>query len=240
MSTAMVFKRYELKYFLTTKQYNELKLAMDNHMKMDMYGRHTINNIYFDTPDFLLIRRSIEKPCYKEKLRVRCYGKFTPDSTVFVEMKKKFDGVVYKRRLILPQNEAFDFLIDSKPLEKQTQIAKELSYFMEHYETLAPAIVLSYDREAYFGLENPDFRMTFDHDIRINTSDIHFGTDSEFTRILSDDVVLLEVKTGMGIPLWLSDFFSAHHIYKTSFSKYGTSYQKFLLPKLKEAHFHVA
>ncbi len=234
------FKRYELKYLLTEDQYRSLQQVMDAHMKMDAYGKNTIRNIYFDAPDFLLIRRSLEKPMYKEKLRVRSYGNFTEKSAVFVEMKKKYDGVVYKRRLTLSQNEAFGFLVDRTPLEEETQIAKELAYFMEHYASLEPAIALHYEREAYFGLENKDFRMTFDHDIRINLDNVSLGNEGVFTPILNPNMVLLEVKTGMGIPAWLLQFFSENKIYKTSFSKYGTAYQKFVLPKMKGGNTYVA
>lgn len=234
------FKRYELKYLLTEDQYRGLQQVMDAHMQMDQYGKNTIRNIYFDTPDFLLIRRSLEKPMYKEKLRVRSYGNFTDKSAVFVEMKKKYDGVVYKRRLTLSQKEAFGFLVDHTPLEEETQIAKELAYFMEHYASLEPAIALHYEREAYFGLEDKDFRMTFDHDIRINLDNVSLGNEGVFTPILNPNMVLLEVKTGMGIPAWLLHFFSENKIYKTSFSKYGTAYQKFVLPKMKGANTYVA
>ncbi|WP_317855826.1 polyphosphate polymerase domain-containing protein [Chakrabartyella piscis] len=240
MSTTMVFKRYELKYLLTEDQYRELQQVMAEHMQIDEYGKNTIRNIYFDTPDFLLIRRSIERPCYKEKLRVRSYGNFNENSNVFVEMKKKYEGVVYKRRLTLSQKEAFGFLVDHTPLAEETQIAKELAYFMEHYGSLQPAIALHYEREAYFGLEDHDFRMTFDQDIRINTDNISLGNKGVFTPILNPNMVLLEVKTGMGIPAWLLSFFSEHKIYKTSFSKYGTAYQKFVLPKMKGGSHNVA
>lgn len=240
MSTTMVFKRYELKYLLTEEQYRMLQEAMAAHMQIDEYGKNTIRNIYFDTPDYLLIRRSLEKPLYKEKLRVRSYGDFTDRSSVFVEMKKKYEGVVYKRRLTLSQKEAFGFLVDHTPLEEETQIAKELFYFMERYGSLQPAMALHYEREAYYGLEDGDFRMTFDHDIRINTENVSLGNEGVFTPILNPNMVLLEVKTGMGIPAWLLTFFSENKIYKTSFSKYGTAYQKFVLPKVKGGHNYVA
>lgn len=235
-----VFKRYEIKYFLTNEQYKNLKNIMQEHMEMDEYGLNTINNIYFDTPDYRLIRKSIEKPCYKEKLRVRSYGKLTKKTKVFVEMKKKYNGVVYKRRLTLPQDEAFDFLLEGKPLEEQCQIAKELSYFMKLYGNLEPAIALVYDREAFFGKVDEDFRITFDHNVRVKLENIDLSDNGEFKKVLDEDLVLLEVKTSMGMPAWLLEFFSANHIYKTSFSKYGTAYKKFLLPKLTGGVDHVA
>ena len=240
MSANNVFKRYELKYMLTQQDYKALRKAMAQHMEMDGYGKHAIHNIYFDTPDFLLIRRSLEKPCYKEKLRVRSYGAYTKDAPVFVEMKKKYQGVVYKRRLNLSQEEAFDFLLEGAPLEETTQIGKELAYFIKHYQNLQPAMALHYEREAFFGRTDADFRMTFDHSIRMSTQQVTLDPSAPCTPLLNDDSVLLEVKMAQGMPLWLTEFFSANHIYKTSFSKYGTAYQKHRLPQRKGEKSHVA
>lgn len=228
MTTQTVFKRYELKYMLTTAQYERLKTTVESFMELDQFGRHTIRNVYFDTPDYLLIRRSLEKPCYKEKLRVRSYGK--DRERVFVELKKKFDGVVYKRRMELPRKEAFDFLAKGKPLAKPTQISREIDYFLRHYQTLQPMMNLDYEREAYFAKGGGELRMTFDHNIR----------QGEGRPILGAGFVLLEVKTALGIPPWLLEFFSQEQIYKTSFSKYGTAYEKHRLPILIGGTTHVA
>ena len=92
-----VFARYEKKYKLTLSQYAALRRWLQDRMEVDSYGLHTICNIYYDTPDFQLIRTSLEKPVYKEKLRLRSYGVPGGDTPVFVELKKKLDGVVYKR-----------------------------------------------------------------------------------------------------------------------------------------------
>ncbi len=219
MTAQTVFKRYELKFMLTTKQYELLKVALADHMAQDQFGRHTIHNVYFDTEDYLLIRRSLEKPCYKEKLRVRSYGK--DSGQVFVELKKKFDGVVYKRRMELPKTIAFDFLTKGKPLAKPTQISREIRYFMEHYQGLKPMMYLDYEREAYYDRAGGELRLTFDHNIRQGNG----------LPVLSAGQVLLEVKTAMGLPSWLLEFFSGQKIYKTSFSKYGTAYEKYQLSK---------
>ena len=105
-----VFERYEKKYLLDTPQYHSLICEMAKWMCADQFGRHTISNIYFDTGNFELIRRSIEKPEYKEKVRLRAYGPVSQDSTVFAELKKKAGGIVYKRRAALKLKEARDFL----------------------------------------------------------------------------------------------------------------------------------
>ncbi len=224
-NTPSVFKRYEVKYTLTTAQYLQLKATMAAHMSLDSYGRHTIDTMYFDTPDYRLIRRSIEKPCYKEKLRLRSYGATTDTDTVYLELKKKYDGVVYKRRLALPKAEAMAFLTQDKPLTSNSQIAKELTYFCEFYGNLKPMVGLRYEREAFFGNQDKGFRITFDHAITMASQNRYD------TPLLDSDTVVLEVKTALGMPSWLTDFFSSHEIYKTSFSKVGTAYQTILLPK---------
>lgn len=103
MAFQTVFKRYELKYMLTLEQKAKVLAAMEPYMELDKYGRTTIRNIYYDTDTYLLIRRSIEKTAYKEKLRIRSYSRADKDSTVFVELKKKYQSVVYKRRISLPE-----------------------------------------------------------------------------------------------------------------------------------------
>ena len=144
MSYQDIFKRYEMKYMLTKEQKELVLQAMAEYMKPDEFGRSTICNIYFDTPDYQLIRRSLEKPVYKEKLRVRSYGKAKEDGTVFVELKKKYKGVVYKRRISTSEKEAMAYLIQGEELSKQSQITDEISYFKQMYQGLQPAVYLSY------------------------------------------------------------------------------------------------
>lgn len=225
MKELSVFKRYELKYVLSLDQYNELKEIMKNFMDEDEFGVSTINNVYFDTPSYLLIRNSIEKTGFKEKLRVRSYGTITKDSKVFIEMKRKCNGLVYKRRLAVPYEEGYNFLVNNKPLLIQNQISRELDYFVNHYNTLLPKMKIDYQREAFFGKEDRSFRITFDYNIKVNRTEF----ENEVQSIIEDDQVLLEVKISKGYPQWLLDYLNHNHIYKTSFSKYGMAYKKIVL-----------
>ncbi len=232
MSVQKIFKRHEMKYMLTYEQYEKLKILMKNHMQLDKYGKNLISNLYFDTNDFLLIRRSIEKPCYKEKLRVRGYAKVNHDSNVFIELKKKYKGIVYKRRIIAPHDQALAYLMQNKALDDDTQITHELDYFKEFYHDLAPRVYLSYEREAYFGLIDHDFRITFDQNILARDYDVDLTLGRYGNKVVDDDTILMEVKTSVGLPKWLLDFFAKNHIYKTSFSKYGTAYKNFIIAKM--------
>ena len=226
-----VFQRYELKYLLTPEQKEKVLAAMQPYMKLDKYGRTTIRNLYYDTDTYLLIRRSIEKPVYKEKLRIRSYSKANADSTVFVELKKKYKHVVYKRRMHLTENEAMKWLSGEKHTDKHTQISNEIDYFMELYGTLHPTVFLSYEREAYYSNDGSDFRVTFDDNILCRQEDLSLESEVYGTPILPEGKVLMEIKCSGGIPLWMTEVLSKEKIYKTSFSKYGTAYRTLIFPQ---------
>ena len=232
MAFQSVFKRYEKKYMLTIEQKEKILLAMKEYMELDKYGRTSIRNIYFDTDNYRLIRRSIDKPIYKEKLRIRSYGQASKDSRVFVELKKKYDGVVYKRRLDLPCSQAFDWTSGKTPCPIDTQISCEIEYFFKYYSTLHPVAFISYEREAYYEKNGASFRVTFDDTILFRTNDLSLTSDAYGDSLLEDGKVLMEIKCSGGIPLWLVKVLSEEKIYKTSFSKYGTGYMRCILPTI--------
>ncbi len=241
MSDQNRFKRYEFKYLLNLEQKNRLFDGMAPYMSIDQYGRDTIRNIYFDTDSYRLIRRSIEKPIYKEKLRLRSYQKARPHTHIYVELKKKYNSVVYKRRISMPEQAAMDWLCGDKiPPEKisNTQIGREIEYFRQYYETLHPAVFLSYEREAFYSLDGSDFRVTFDDHILCRQDDLSLESEVGGVSILDDDKVLMEIKTSGGIPLWMTHLLTQERLYKTSFSKYGTAYQTLIFPKKKGELFH--
>ena len=232
MAVQTVFKRYEIKYILTLEQKEEVLRAMGGHMVLDQYGRTTIRNLYYDTDTYLMIRRSLEKPSYKEKLRIRSYARAGADSTVFVELKKKYKSVVYKRRVALPCREAMAWAGQERHCQKRSQISDEIDYTLAHYGTLHPAVFLSYEREAYYAEDGSDFRVTFDDAILVRQDGLSLESEVSGTPILSAGAVLMEIKCSGGIPLWMVEALSRRHIYKTSFSKYGTAYQKVIFPAL--------
>lgn len=224
MSDQMIFKRYEIKYMLTADEKRRLCHLMEGEMIADEHGRSTIQSLYFDTPDYLLIRRSLDKPFYKEKLRLRSYGVATEDSNVFIELKKKYDSVVYKRRIGMTEREACKYLLHHEPVA-DSQIAREIDYCMKYYRELTPKVLLSYEREAFYHKTDRNLRITFDENILWRDYDVDLKTGIYGTPILHDDQVLMEVKTAGAMPLWLVRFLSENRIYKTSFSKYGTAYK---------------
>ena len=227
---------------VTAEQKERILRAMEPYMEPDKFGRSTVCNIYYDTEDFILARHSIAKPDFKEKLRVRSYAKADKDSTVFVELKRKSDGVVYKRRIGLPEAEAMrwmsgyaDTAVMDKVNAESPQVAAEIEYFTAMYSGLRPVVYLSYDREAYrmkAGSGTADgggeFRVTFDSNIRCRESELTLTSGAYGTPILEDGMYLMELKCSGAIPLWMTKVLSEEHIYKTSFSKYGTAYCRFM------------
>jgi hypothetical protein len=223
MSDQMIFQRYELKYLLSKEQRMAVEQALDGRMCADIHGHNTIFSLYLDTPDYRLIRRSIEKPLYKEKLRLRSYGTAAPDDTIFVELKKKYDSIVYKRRISMTIPEADDFLQTHRP-PADSQIAREISYSLQHYEALTPKVLLSYERDGFYIDADPSFRITFDENILWRDYDTDLTHEAYGTPLLSEEQCLMEIKTSGAIPLWLVRTMSENKINRTSFSKYGSAY----------------
>lgn len=222
-----VFNRYELKYLLTPAQYETMLSGIADYLKIDEYGETTIQSLYYDTPSNLLIRRSNEKPEYKEKIRVRSYGLAKPDSKVFLELKKKSEKLVFKRRIAIKESEVSHFF-ETGELTSEGQIEEELKYFRHFYSQygkLQPAMLLLYDRSAY---HSPDgnLRITFDRNIRyrVDRLDLKDGLDGEL--LLPDGEIMMEIKMGTAYPMWLVKLLNGNKIYKCSFSKYGNAYKR--------------
>ena len=211
-------------------------------MEMDRFGRSTVRNIYYDTDDFVLARHSIAKPDFKEKLRIRSYAKADAESTVFVELKRKFDGVVYKRRVGLREADAMKWMAGSNDPAVihetdagSTQVTSEIEYFRGLYSGLKPVLYLAYDREAYRmkeGAQTADggseFRVTFDCNIRCRENDLSLKSEAYGTEMLEEGMFLMELKCPGAIPPWMTKVLSRERLYKTSFSKYGTAYCRFM------------
>lgn len=223
-----VFQRYELKFLLTPRQKAEVLSAMQAHMALDRYGRTTIRNLYFDTDSYRLIRRSLERPAYKEKLRIRSYQAVKNDEPVFVELKKKYQDVVYKRRLSLRQSSAIECLSKGIDLPLQSQIADEINYFRRLYQPLAPKVFLSYEREAYYETGGYELRVTMDENILYRREALSLGAPVYGMPLLAKGMTLMEIKTPVAIPLWLIQCLSREQIRKTTFSKYGAAYADML------------
>lgn len=219
-----VFERKEIKYIITSAQRSAMLNDMRGFMQADEFGTTTICNIYFDTPDDRVIRESIEKPVYKEKLRLRTYGVPNDGSLAFLELKKKFEGIVYKRRETMPYSAAYGFLVNRERPEKMTQILKEIDWTLDFYPGLAPRTALFYERTAYFGCEDPELRMTLDNGMRSRKTELDLRAGSHGKSFMDGDLNIMEIKILNSMPLWMSAILDKHGIFPNSFSKMGTVY----------------
>lgn len=219
-----VFRRIEKKYIVDEPTYEKLIKKLDGHFVKDRYYKSTICNIYYDTPSHQLVRNSIEKPVYKEKLRVRSYGVPNDEDMVFVELKKKYKGVVYKRRIEMTLAQTRDFFAGKEVPHDNPQIENELKYFLKFYEGIAPAMYLSYDRLAYCGAEDPSLRLTFDTHILYREEQKELDKGIWGKEILPAGMRVMEIKIPNAMPLWLSAILDELEIYPAPFSKYGTAY----------------
>ncbi len=220
------FKRYEKKFLLTEGQYEKLFPPLQRRMEEEGFGLHTICNIYYDTDTFDLIRSSLRKPAYKEKFRLRSYGTPGQEDPVFAEIKKKFDGVVYKRRVAAAPGEIQAFLQGWHIPHEDDQIQREIHWFLHIHEIL-PKVFIGYERIALEGTqEDPGLRITFDRNIRWRNYDLDLCAGDEGELVLPEGLIVMEVKLLWGMPLWLVELLGKEQIYSSSFSKYGACYQR--------------
>lgn len=222
-----IFQRHEIKYLLDSRQRSVVEKAFRGRMLPDPHGESTICNIYYDTPDYRLVRESLERPIYKEKLRLRSYGPVFPEQQVFLELKKKYKGVVYKRRIELAEDRAEAYMDGLAPLPYTCQIGREIDYFRLFYGELCPAVYLCYDRSPWFSAEDPNLRATFDKNIRWRQEDMALTEMPGGELLLLPHQSLFEIKTAGAIPLWLVEALDRADARKASFSKYGEAYKVF-------------
>ena len=228
--TILTFKRYEKKYLLSARKFELLWERLREHLVPDLFHRSTVCSIYYDSDDFSLIRHSLEKPVYKEKLRLRSYNVPGPDGEVFVELKKKYKGVVYKRRVRMSAVEAERYLAGQSRPPEEGQILREIDFFLQTHE-VSPKAFIACEREAWVDREEPELRITFVRNLRWRDTDLHLTAGSGGEPLLPDGEVLMEIKIPGAAPLWLAHLLSELEIFPTSFSKYGTCYRQDLLEK---------
>ncbi len=226
------FKRYEKKYVISQTQYENFMSDLREYIVEDRYASYTICNIYYDTPCYELIQKSITKPFYKEKLRLRSYGAAKEDGAVFLEIKKKSDGIVYKRRKQMPLSVAKEYVQGGAKPENGGQIGQELDWFLRCYQ-IVPKVYIAYDREAYVGKEDDRLRVTFDRSIRYREDRLDLAEDTQGILLLPEEQLVMEIKIPDSFPFWLARLLSKHKIYPTSFSKYGTYYKQKMLKEEK-------
>lgn len=228
MNYQSIFERVEAKYLITRKQYAQLMTVMKDHLRADVYPHSDIRSIYFDSSDYRLIRTSLNKPAYKEKLRLRSYGDPELSNQVFFEIKKKYHGICYKRRQDMNYQAALDYLVFDK-IPCQSQIMKEIEFMRNHDDQLQPKVMISYQRDSFIGKNDDSLRITFDYHVRFSTRNITLTNQKPEGQLLDDDLLIMEIKTLQAMPLWLSNALDSLKIYPSNFSKYAAVYQQYLM-----------
>ena len=226
--TQLSFQRYEKKYLMTAERFDALWAKLHEHLRPDEFFSSTVCSLYYDTEDYSLIRHSIQKPIYKEKLRLRSYGvPGSDESPVFVELKKKFKGIVYKRRIELSEHEAKRWLSGGQAPDS-SQISREIDWVLHRYD-LSPKIVICCDREAWVDKENPNLRFTFDKSIRYREDELNLSAGDHGRELLENGGVLMEIKMPGSAPMWLAQLLSEAKVFPAGFSKYGKCYEQKLI-----------
>ena len=228
MENKVYFQRYEQKYVINSDQFEKTRAVLNRNAAPDKYFHSSIRNVYLDTDDYLLVRRSIEHPVYKEKLRFRSYGSVTLEDKIFVEIKKKYRGIVYKRRMALPIIDV-DSWFSGEKNPPETQIGREIEFMRCRYKGIHPMMYISYERDSY--IADNGLRITFDDNILASKRDLTLEAEPHGVAILPEGYRLMEVKTIYGYPVWLRSVLSDLKIYKTTFSKYGNAYKIIELKK---------
>ena len=231
---ANTFMRREIKYLLTEDQKQEILERISTYMTEDRYSNQTISSLYCDNREDILIRTSLDKPVYKEKLRLRAYGTPQDDSRVFLEIKKKFEGVVYKRRAKMNFAQAMDYLesgvVPDFKQYNERQVMAEISYMVQRF-TLKPKAAIFYDRSAFFGNDDHELRLTIDGNVRYRLDDLDLRHGTQGTLLSGQPHCVMEIKSANAIPLWLADILSEIAVFPGSFSKYGSVYREKLAHK---------
>jgi SPX domain-containing protein involved in vacuolar polyphosphate accumulation len=230
--TIEVFNRHENKYLMDNQSFLEIYNRLLDYMELDEYNQnnqfYSISNLYFDTDQHSIIRTSLAKPKYREKLRLRAYGVPKQDAKVYLELKKKVFGLVNKRRTGLTLEEAYEFVRTGVEPELRPymnkQVIQEIKYFLGRYE-LQPKVYLAYDRIAMFCKNNRDLRITFDTNIRSRRYDLRLEAGDHGELLMAQGQWLMEVKAEKTVPVWLAQLLSELGMFRTGFSKYGNEYR---------------
>lgn len=231
MAYANTFRRREIKYLLSREQTESILQRISPFMEEDEYSRQTTCSLYCDTPDFLLARLSMDKPVYKEKLRLRSYGQVTDDSPAFLEIKKKFCGIVYKRRIPTDFASAECFLTDGIPPESSDYNSRQVAAEIQHMllrDHLLPKAAVFYDRRAFHGADDPELRLTLDGNVRFRLDDLDLRHGTDGVLLQNQPYRVMEIKSATAVPLWLTAVLSDMKLYPGSFSKYGSVYRQHL------------
>ena len=221
------FQRFETKYVISKEKLAALLAEFEDYMVEDEHAYSTISNLYYDTPTYQMIRESLEKPYFKEKLRVRTYDAAPAEnSQVFLEIKKKVRKIVYKRRIATDLLAAEAYLGGEQERIDDSQIRSEIDWLTQRYQGVEPRMFIYYNRYSMKGREDENVRITIDHDVTYRSHQLSLLAGTHGENLLPDNHVIMEIKVPGAYPLWLTEILDRHQVFSKSFSKYGVAYKK--------------
>jgi SPX domain protein involved in polyphosphate accumulation len=223
-----IFHRIEQKYVLNKNEYEKMIKELNKYTIHDKYYESSICSVYFDDDNYDLIINSIDSPLYKEKVRLRSYGVIDDNGKVFLELKKKYKGVTYKKRVTMTLNEFWNYYEKSIiPKSCDNLSMKEIDYCFNKYR-LKPKMFISYDRYSYLDKENNNIRITFDYNIKYRDKHLNLDSNKYLEDIIEDDIYIMEIKTRDSIPIWFTKILSNLKLYPSGYSKYKEAYLRTL------------
>ena len=224
--TQSVFRRIETKYILTPAEFKSLLALVAPYIQKDRYFKATNCSVYYDTDGRYLAIHSLEKPLYKEKIRVRSYNvPKSLDDPIFIEIKKKYAGVGHKRRIVTTLRDFYHYEKTGELQTENPQIKAELDHCFKFYH-LKPALYVAYDRLSFCSKDDEHFRLTFDQNVRSRETDLKLECGDKGQNYFEHGEIVMEVKALDAYPIWFTRALSNLKIYPASFSKYGRIYEK--------------
>lgn len=225
------FYRRELKYLISHTTYEALLEALTPYMKADSFGtdgKYAISSLYFDTPHHSIYWETANQLPIRQKLRLRTYERSEPGGAAFFEIKQKVNNWVHKRRTMLTLAEGYRFVdlwSHSEPQQiasSNEQVAREIWQFQHQYQ-LKPKVIVRYERHALECLNDPELRITFDRQLTCRSDSLLLEADEAEKHFVNPDFVIMEVKAGRSIPLWLSRMLADFGCQRSALSKYLNS-----------------
>lgn len=218
------FRRSELKYLCSDEEAEQFYRKIQEHIHPDLYYQYTVHSVYLDNDQNMFAIYSLNHPKYKAKLRLRSYSNPLKDDIVYLELKKKWNGIVYKNRIELTYRQAMDYLDYNVSLSVSNGTTREIDYLLK-YANPEQRVTLLYDRTCWQGKDEEDLRITFDRRIRYRMNDISL-VETGLEKELLKNQVMMEIKAEYRYPLWLVHALREMNFKPVSFSKYGNVYRR--------------
>lgn len=201
---------------------------------------YTVRSIYFDTAGYRFFYEKLDGLKFRKKVRLRTYNENHMDKSGFIEIKRKRADTVFKERtrillselpqLLARKGVDLSYLISSH----SEQVFSRFIYLYQKLQ-LKPKVLITYEREAFQALDDPDVRVTMDLDTRSYLDpDIYEFFRSEDMRRLNPSRFILEIKFNGNMPSWCKRIVRDYHLHLQPISKYCSGIEAWM-PRYSES-----